>query len=178
LESGRPAVPAVGVSAAAGQTKADFSGRKGVLRSAKTLDDEPGRCLGCGWECNTCVEVCPNRANVVIGMTEGLRNGNQVLHLDGPCNACGNCATFCPYSGAPYRDKLTLFWTDDDFNNSHNPGFVPVADGGAPVFKVRLDGRVLPMGLSTGETAVGVPGDVAALIRTVWEQHRYLFPKK
>ena len=32
----------------------------------------------------------------------------QIVHIDDLCNECGNCATFCPTSGRPYRDKPRL----------------------------------------------------------------------
>ena len=42
------------------------------------------------------------------------------------CNECGNCAVFCPWSGRPYKDKLTLFWSAEDMDASENRGFLPV----------------------------------------------------
>ncbi len=77
------------------------------------------RCMSCGSVCESCVDVCPNRANVAIDVN-GRR---QILHLDYLCNECGNCETFCPYSGAPYKDKLTLFSCAADAEASHNTGF-------------------------------------------------------
>ncbi|MBQ3792160.1 MAG: hypothetical protein II797_03550, partial [Clostridia bacterium] len=38
-----------------------------------------------------------------------------------------DCAVFCPYNGRPYRDKLTLFWTAEDFEHSENAGFLPIS---------------------------------------------------
>ena len=39
----------------------------------------------------------------------------QTLNVVDFCNACGNCATFCPTAGAPYRDKprFVLAWPAD-----------------------------------------------------------------
>ena len=59
------------------------------------------RCLGCATVCETCAEVCPNRANVSVAVP-GKRQ-RQIVHVDGMCNECGNCATFCPYDSRPYR---------------------------------------------------------------------------
>ncbi|NWF91098.1 MAG: putative selenate reductase subunit YgfK [Ignavibacteriaceae bacterium] len=82
------------------------------------------RCLECNFICNKCVDVCPNRANVPIKVEGiGFSNVNQILHIDWMCNECGNCETFCPHNGAPYKDKVTLFRNVDDFNNSQNDGF-------------------------------------------------------
>ncbi|ABZ85180.1 uncharacterized protein ygfk [Heliomicrobium modesticaldum Ice1] len=84
------------------------------------------RCLECSSVCNKCVEVCPNRANIAVpveGAATGFRNRFQIVHLDAYCNECGNCATFCPWDGRPYRDKPTLFSLRQDFEASRNPGF-------------------------------------------------------
>lgn len=91
------------------------------------------RCLGCGSVCEVCCDVCPNRANVAIKVP-GLAK-HQVVHVDGMCNECGNCAVFCPYQeGRPYKDKLTLFWSEQDMENSENEGFLAVDED---YFKLR-----------------------------------------
>ncbi|MDR2196439.1 MAG: FAD-dependent oxidoreductase [Coriobacteriales bacterium] len=113
--------------------------KKGVLRAAASGDArlDARRCLGCGAVCEICVDVCPNRANTV--------QAGQILHLDRLCNECGNCGVFCPTGGDPYRDKLTLFSTEEDFSHSDNRGFLPLAHGG---YKLRLeDGRIIEAGL-------------------------------
>jgi putative selenate reductase len=85
------------------------------------------RCLECVFICNECVDVCPNRANIPINIDSSeFKNVNQILHIDWMCNKCGNCETFCPHQGSPYKDKITLFKNKDDFNSSHNDGFYAV----------------------------------------------------
>lgn len=86
---------------------------------------EAQKCLGCSTLCNICVEVCPNCANVAISTeTDNLFNDKyQIVHIDSLCNECGNCATFCPYEGAPHKDKTTLFHDKKSFNESNNNGF-------------------------------------------------------
>jgi putative selenate reductase len=59
------------------------------------------RCLHCDDLCESCVDVCPNRANTVVVASDGTR---KVVHVDAMCNECGNCATFCPRGGKPYED--------------------------------------------------------------------------
>ncbi len=93
------------------------------------------RCLSCSTVCENCVDVCPNRANTVVIMPDGRR---EILHIDRLCNECGNCASFCPYASAPYRDKLTLFMDEEGYHNSANKGFLFL--GGSRV-RVRLDGE-------------------------------------
>ncbi len=109
------------------------------------------RCLGCDVLCLKCVEVCPNRANTYIAISDGFRDQVQVLHLDALCNECGNCATFCPWDGKPYTDKLTVFASEKDFRGSANPGFAVEGQR----LLLRLDGTV-------GEIAIGPDGRLAA----------------
>ena len=77
---------------------------------------EDSRCLGCATVCETCTEVCPNRANVAVWVPAcaSARSSTWTACATG----CGNCATFCPYDSRPYQDKFTLFWSADDFENS------------------------------------------------------------
>lgn len=100
------------------------------------------RCLECNYVCNKCVEVCPNRANITVTVPT-LRNRYQIVHLDAYCNECGNCATFCPWHGKPYTDKVTLFSTKADFTDSNNPGFL--LEG--RTLLVRLDNTTYEIGL-------------------------------
>ena len=65
--------------------------KKAILRESTQEKEDGERCLSCDRVCEICVEVCPNRANVAINA-----NGKpQILHIDGMCNECGNCGTFC-----------------------------------------------------------------------------------
>ncbi|HLO66231.1 MAG TPA: putative selenate reductase subunit YgfK [Holophaga sp.] len=97
---------------------------------------EASRCLDCDDLCSLCVTVCPNRANVAYAVepftlqTPVLVARNGRLEADGTaefqvaqavqtcnigdfCNECGNCDTFCPAAGAPYKDK-PKFWIDPE----------------------------------------------------------------
>ncbi|OGU85330.1 MAG: hypothetical protein A2W11_04745 [Ignavibacteria bacterium RBG_16_35_7] len=42
---------------------------------------------------------------------------NQILTIGNFCNECGNCNTFCPTSGAPYKTKPMFYLTEESFNN-------------------------------------------------------------
>ncbi len=91
---------------------------------AESFNNDITRCLECNFICNKCVDVCPNRANIPIQIgADEFKNINQILHIDWMCNECGNCETFCPHQGSPYRDKVTLFRNEKDFNESRNDGF-------------------------------------------------------
>ena len=129
--------------------------RKGEFR---TEGPEGKRCLECASVCENCVDVCPNRANVSV-LVDGRR---QILHMDGVCNECGNCATFCPWSSAPYRDKWTLFWDAESFDKGPNPGFLPL--GGLAV-RCRFGGEVFDCDLGEGNGKL--PANMAVFTRTV-----------
>src|SRR5271157_693343 len=120
-----------------------FDARSGFDLVVRTLDDdtarkEAGRCLQCDELCWVCVTVCPNRANVgftieprefkiqQVNRTGGrveisdldscrIEQKPQVLNIGDYCNECGNCATFCPTSGAPYIDKPKFHVTAQSF---------------------------------------------------------------
>ena len=143
-----------------------YTAKKGVQSrdTSKTPDD---RCLGCPTVCEVCTDVCPNRANVAIHVPGKCKA--QIIHVDGMCNECGNCEVFCPYKGGrPYKDKFTLYWTEEDFLDSTNEGFLPLE--GTQV-KVRLDGKVETVDIA-GETDLSA--DAVAVIRTVLKDYAYL----
>ncbi|MFI3252722.1 MAG: putative selenate reductase subunit YgfK [Eubacteriales bacterium] len=133
----------------------EFKKRRGVL-------DQEGKnpCLGCGVRCQTCIEVCPNRANLAI-QVDGKE---QILHYDPMCNECGNCATFCPYHGRPYLEKFTYFATEEAFAESKNSGwfFVDKTTG-----KVRIKGEVSTISIHD-------KGEVAELLKAVMENYAYI----
>ena len=148
-----------------------------IPASAADADDESlgateaRRCLGCRALCMKCVEVCPNRANTIVAVA-GFRDEAQIVHLDALCNECGTCATFCPWDGRPYRDKLTVFSLEEDFRGSENPGFFLESGRGM----IRLDGQARELALDeSGEVPVdAAPEDVRALVQAIVRDHAYL----
>jgi putative selenate reductase len=134
--------------------------RRGPGADATLRATESTRCLGCEALCLKCVEVCPNRANTFVAVRDGFHDAVQVVHLDALCNECGNCATFCPWDGKPYTDKLTVFVTEADFHASTNPGFI--VDGHRLL--VRLEGAVRELAMGPDGT---LPPDLAAPARAV-----------
>ena len=154
----------VTIPCAAHASRAEAVAKKGILcESAKREGD---RCLTCNVVCECCVDVCPNRANVSIALPDGRR---QILHVDRMCNECGNCAAFCPYDSSPYRDKFTLFFDREGFDESAgNSGFLPL--GGRKVL-VRLEGKVFEADLSGKND---LPADIEVFIWTVLTKYNYL----
>jgi len=112
---------------------------------------EASRCLQCGDICNVCVTVCPNRANVgyivepktyqfsipatvsekaVINKVSEFKVSQpyQVFNIADFCNECGNCNTFCPSAGAPYRDKPKICLSEACFAVEPNAYYVASQD--------------------------------------------------
>jgi len=151
-----------------------MEGIKAAGSDAVFAQHEAVRCLQCSYICNKCVEVCPNRANMVIEVPEeaGFSQKYQIIHIDAFCNECGNCETFCPWEGRPYRDKFTVFSSMEDFSGSENSGFLLI-DGG---LEVRMDGQEQSLKMDRDGTVSGGVLDprAAALIETVIRKHGYL----
>lgn len=108
------------------------------------VKDDYVRCLSCNIYCGRCVDVCPNRANRVIPYSNpDFKDNYQIIHLDYLCNECGNCETFCPYEGFPYKDKFTIFDSLKKFNHSENSGiFVePYTDKEAISIYIKDEGK-------------------------------------
>ena len=143
--------------------------KKGTLQERIEAKLEGLRCLTCDQVCDICADVCPNRANVSINVASELfEQKQQIIHVDGMCNECGNCATFCPHSGRPYKDKITLFWTEHDFVDSTNVGFMRLNEN---QFKVRdEEGNVF--NYTVGEKTVSE--EIATIIDAVINEYSYL----
>ncbi len=133
---------------------------------------EAERCLQCSSVCDKCVEVCPNRANIVIcvdpvardvpriGWRDGrwetvgeerfsIRQRRQIVHIDDLCNECGNCATFCVHQGRPYADKPRLFLDREAFVAESDNAFRITADR----IERRLNGETISL-MSRGDGIV------------------------
>jgi putative selenate reductase len=133
---------------------------------------ESRRCLGCKALCIKCVEVCPNRANTLVKASGGFRDKFQIVHLDALCNECGNCATFCPWEGKPYKDKLTVFDAEEDFKDSTNPGFFLCGREGL----IRFGGRLGRLHVDEAHSLTSDLGDVGALavVQAILKDLQYL----
>jgi len=117
---------------------------------------EAERCLQCQLLCDKCVDVCPNRANIGIRITPlecelplvkfvngqiqfvgtevvRISQSQQILHIDGLCNECGNCATFCVHDGRPYRDKPRLFLDREAFEAETENAYWLYPDGSSSI---------------------------------------------
>jgi putative selenate reductase len=93
---------------------------------------EASRCLDCDRYCSLCVGVCPNLALLTYEadpLDASAHQAFQVAVLADLCNECGNCTTFCPTSGAPYRDKPRLYLSRDEFEAQTDNAFMLLQQG-------------------------------------------------
>lgn len=163
------------------QKQGSLAYNRGVMARYHNARHEHERCLECSAICEHCVQACPNRAYVPIYM-EGAKMP-LILHLDALCNECGNCAVFCPYESAPYKEKMTLFSTEKELLESVQPGFYMVDE---THFKVRPPQEMLghcggdscPMpvnGIMNIELGKGQGCECfEMLIKTIKEKYGYL----
>jgi putative selenate reductase len=132
---------------------------------------EAARCLDCDRYCSICTGVCPNmalqtlpvapmevRLPRITGATEHGLDGRpyrvaqayQVLVLADLCNECGNCTTFCPTAGAPFRDKPRLFTDRQEFEAETDNAFRVLRRSGAWAMESRVDGHTHRLTLDRG----------------------------
>jgi putative selenate reductase len=125
---------------------------------------EASRCLDCHEICSLCVGVCPNMAlmtygsrpfhtslprlrvagnQVVVGEAVEFRADQryQIAVLTDFCNECGNCTTFCPTAGEPYRDKPRLYLDRADFEAQSDNAFMLSRRGETQVIEARWGGE-------------------------------------
>jgi len=134
----------------------------------KEAIEEADRCLYCDDVCDICVSVCPNLANIsfqavprqyplykVMKTEQGFRTENtgnfnlkqepQIINIGDFCNECGNCTTFCPTAGEPFKAKPLFhlnrenfeaeksgYLFEDDilyFNSNHNEASLALESG-------------------------------------------------
>ena len=125
--------------------------------------EEAGRCLDCDRMCSLCVSVCPNLAFMTYE-TERLdarlptltvkgaalepgaerrftvSQSLQVAVLTDFCNECGNCNTFCPTAGTPYRDKPRLYRNAAAFEAEKNNAYAIERRGERWAMRAKMDG--------------------------------------
>lgn len=156
--------------------------RRWVHRAERGGDDqsfalnEASRCLECSYLCNKCVSVCPNRANAAVDVRdlELFDNPYQIVHIDSYCNECGNCATFCPWDGKPYKDKLTIFISRKEMDASENPGIALEND--RILLRENRSGPISDYSLKEGSLASEELSDkLKALIELIIDRYAYLF---
>ena len=151
-----PKVPQTGLA-----NRKNFSLVTSSLKKEEAVK-EAARCLQCDQYCSVCSLVCPNHANYTYESEVGsyptfeiqvsekeisiIQTGKfkveqkyQVLHLADWCNDCGNCTTFCPTSGSPYKDKPRVFFNKKNFLKNGN-GYLVSKVGGQHQLTTKSNG--------------------------------------
>jgi putative selenate reductase len=163
------------------ETRTDIINGNILPQLSTDMATESSRCLACNFVCNKCVDVCPNRSNVTVKSEPDIfKDSFQILHIDGMCNDCGNCETFCPFNGLPYRDKITLFWSEEEFLDSPHDGFFRKSKtNGSSLFKIRVNNRVENIELDNEGNLMNknMPHDqkFLAVLKSTIENYEYLF---
>ena len=103
--------------------------------------EEASRCLYCDEICDVCTTVCPNLAlypyqinpvhyqlqklitkdgntSIKADKEYQITQKNQIIHIEDWCNECGNCNTFCPSAGAPYKEKPHLHFNKQAYQDA------------------------------------------------------------
>jgi putative selenate reductase len=160
--------------------------------SAEAAALEASRCLDCDDLCSLCVTVCPNRANVAYAVepftlqlprlvvqdgrlvASGTREFRvdqavQTLNVGDFCNECGNCNTFCPAAGAPYRDK-PKFWLDEEgFREAKGDAYHMANLEGALSLQARLAGESHTLRVRDGKAVYSTAKVTASFQAPAWE---------
>lgn len=135
----------------------------------QSIMEEASRCLYCDEVCNICVSVCPNIANYYYEIEPvsieypiiEFNNGNykiinhevfkvtqkyQIFNINDFCNECGNCDTFCPTSGAPYKIKPKFSLSEKSFNESESGYLIKNSE-----ILYKEDGRIFSVCIQNGQ---------------------------
>ncbi len=136
--------------------KSEVARKKGILPFGENVNVR----VECKVTCGSCVNVCPNRANTTL-MVDGTK---RMLHIDDYCNECGNCYIFCPDKCTPYRDRLTLFTSKKELEESTNQGFALNED----IVIYRFEGTVKECELKDA------PQIIQKFVEAIKEQQPYL----
>ncbi len=118
-----------------------------IITTAEQIMQEASRCLACDDYCNICVSVCPNRANfnyevepqkikmqklrieneqftLLPDQDFTIKQKQQILNIADFCNECGNCTTFCPTAGEPYKDKPHIYLSKESYDENKEGYFL------------------------------------------------------
>lgn len=115
--------------------------------SKEEVVKEANRCLYCDEVCSVCIYVCPNLANyqykaapmkaIVQKIAQAdskitisdlasitFEQNTQIITIGDFCNECGNCDTFCPTAGAPYKTKPHIYLSKESFAQESEGYFI------------------------------------------------------
>jgi putative selenate reductase len=160
--------------------------------SETAAQQEASRCLDCHLMCSICTTVCPNRAILTyesklfsVVLPEIKRTGDgftaigklpfrvaqsfQIAVQTDFCNECGNCATFCPTAGRPYKDKPRLYLRMSEFNAESDNAFMVFRKKDAWALQARCEGATHGLAQKNGEWIYTNARFTARLDATSWD---------
>lgn len=140
--------------------------------------------------CDRCIPVCPNAAifaypaapsaatyrNVIVAPSGQWRaeedehqlrieKAQQIAVYADFCNECGNCGTFCPEQGAPYRNKPAFFGSLESWRQAApRDGYAIETAASASCIHGRIAGRVYLLELIDGQPPCFHDGPVQVLL--------------
>lgn len=152
---------------------------------------EAARCLRCDQICSLCTSVCPNQAFITYVVQPfaaelaawkvqggqvvaekpvkfGVVQAYQTAVLTDFCNECGNCTTFCPTAGAPYKDKPRLYVQKSEFEAQSDNAFRITGSGAARKIAGRFGGathELAPKGAGWTYRAPGLAVEMDAQLK-------------
>ncbi len=135
---------------------------------------EAERCLDCHTFCSFCVGVCPNLALQTYTTEESDRQAFQVAVIADLCNECGNCTTFCPTSGQPYRDKPRLYLNRADFEEQQDNAFMVFHENGSWAMEARCNGKTERIESNVDEGAGRHARSMQTLLRGISQSMPFL----
>ncbi len=144
---------------------------------------ESSRCLICSERCDICVSVCPNRANISVVVEPktimipmlsckgsinqidrfepfSVKQKFQVINISDFCNECGNCATFCPTDGKPYKEKYKLSLSENSFKKE-DTGYLLISEGEKTYLKYKNNEKISAL-IHEGEIVTYASDDIKA----------------
>ncbi len=175
LERRSHQMPAVHEPSRASESRGGFAEVLGPLPVDRAIV-EAQRCLACDTMCSLCVTVCPNRANQmyivepiraelpVLSVQDGelivegiqafdVTQNYQIINVADFCNECGNCTTFCPTAGAPFRDKPRFYLNKEEFENAEFDSYYLKQNGSSLEMEAKIDGAKHSLHLSGGKAS-------------------------
>ncbi|HPW20480.1 MAG TPA: hypothetical protein PLE61_06665 [Vicinamibacterales bacterium] len=147
--------------------------------------------------CSKCVPVCPNGAVFELEVepfagevpvlevdTRGWRDigrrcyrvakARQIAVFADACNACGNCAVFCPEDGGPHLQKPLFFGSVESWlRAAPRAGFVLSREGAARVLRGRLPVGACALSFVPGSERASFEAPSARL-SIAWASHAVL----
>jgi putative selenate reductase len=74
-----------------------------------------------------------------------VRQRYQVAVITDFCNECGNCATFCPTAGRPFRDKPRIYLNRAEYDAQDDNAFMVFQHDGMWMMQAKYGGEEYEM---------------------------------